>query len=105
MVPLPCFFLNCWLLSSSRWSAGLRGDLDSVQSITWQSGRGGKPVTWVVLLSWYQTKELSITSDDQGAALVAGDLCRAGVRVRVLSEADRYHNFLAANWRLLLRGH
>ena len=29
MVPLPCFFLNCWLVSSSRWSLRLRGDLMS----------------------------------------------------------------------------
>lgn len=33
MVPLPCFFLNCWLVSSSRWSVRLRGDLVSVENI------------------------------------------------------------------------
>lgn len=85
MVPLPCFFLNCWLLSSSRCSVGLRGDLDSVNSVTWHSVRASQLCYMVILVSLYQTEELSITSDDQRAALVAVDFWRAGVRVRVLS--------------------
>lgn len=76
MVPLPCFFLNCWLLSSRRWSVGLRGDLDSVNSITWCSIRahnlctdilplplpaGGAPVSplmmlWLVVFEGLESK-------------------------------------------------
>lgn len=71
MVPLPCFFLNCWLLSSRRWSLGLRGDLDSVNHITWLDINKLCNMNYPLLLG-IRWRSSGFTSDDNRAALVAG---------------------------------
>lgn len=82
MVPLPCFFLNCWLLSSRRWSVGLRGDLESVNNITLHHIRTNKLCNVFSLVS--DGGALGFTSDVKQAALVAGGFRRTGLRVGVL---------------------
>lgn len=103
MVPLPCFFLNCWLDSNSRFSVWLRGPLVSAADVTHTGSRFNKKQNKTPMCLEGALVFPTVTSNDEGAALDAGGFWRTGVRVWVFGFTDWYHHLvIVAGWWLLI---